>query len=279
MMATRSTSTLARTTTAERLYERLRVGLSFMACLWLLGSASSVYAFNGENEQTVRVYNAGDCAGLRTTSGSTDAIVVCLQGQAGADPTCGRLVENPRGGGTVGFCADGSLGGGFGPVEGGALETDTTIKQTNFFSITNRQRTASTGSPYVTTYCQSFPPSRTLKKGVAPGEKICATFVPGVSTTPICSLRLPVVQNQTVCDKVAALLRQSIQPNAIPILVALISAQLATDSQPTELVACPAYGWQCSDAVESSVAGITQHSGHSVDTPKTVHYLSTYYPR
>jgi hypothetical protein len=112
------------------------------------------------------------------------------------------------------------------------------------------------------------------------GEQRCITFVPDPSKTPDCFPdQLPVVQNQHTCDAVTTLLQNSVQTDAQPIFIALISAILAENAVPTELVACGSQGWECSGALDSSVDEIESHSGHIIDTPGSVHILSTRYPR
>jgi hypothetical protein len=216
------------------------------------------------------------CQGLRTTPGATDVILTCLEAPGG-ERSCGRLAVAKEGGGAVGYCKDGRANGGSGPIRGGDLENDQDIRHTNFFSIMDRRRALT--DMRAVTYCQTFPPESASSNGS--GEERCVTFISDSSKTPDCHPgRLPVVQNQDVCGAVTEVLQNSIQKDAQPIFVALMSMTLGADPVSTELVACGALGWECGGLVDDFVDQIDVHVGHVIDTPPAGYYAnSTYYPR
>jgi hypothetical protein len=270
-MAIRRDGTAQGLTIGARSSVRLRNTLSLAACVLTLGNASTVYALNGEDYQTVRVYNAGTCEGLRTTPGATDLILTCLEAPGG-ERSCDRLAAAEEGGGAVGSCESERAGGGSGPIGGGDLERNEDIRRTTFLSIMDRRRALT--DTRVITYCQTFPPESESSDGS--GQERCVTFIPDPSKTPDCHPGwLPVVQNQGVCAAVTEVLQNSVQKDAQPIFVALVSTKLVADPASTELVACGAHGWECGGLVDDFVDQIDVHLGHVIDTPCNCYTLSS----
>ena len=270
-MAIRTNRTRQSCIISARVSARLRNALSSAACVLALGSASTVYALNGEDYQTVRVYDAGVCRDLRTTPGATDLILTCLEAPGGGR-SCGRLATANEGGGAVGSCADGSAHGVSGPIREGDLDTNVDIRRTTFLSIMDRRRALT--DTRVVTYCQTFPPESGSSDGS--GQERCVTFIPDPSKTPDCHPGwLPVVQNQDVCAAVTEVLQTAVQKNAQPIFVALVSTTLDADPASTELVACSAHGWDCGGVVDDFVDQIDHHLGSVIDTPKVCYTLTS----
>jgi hypothetical protein len=222
----------------------------------------------------VRVYNAGSCQSLRTTPGTTDLILTCLEAPGG-DRSCGRLATAEEGGGTVGACEDGSARGGSGPIRGEDLDKNVDIRGTTFLSIMDRRRVLT--DTRVVTYCQTFHPEGGSSDGS--GQERCVTFIPDPSKTPDCHPGwLPVVQNQEVCAAVTEVLQNSVQKDAQPIFVALVSTTLGAHPASTELVACSAHGWECAGLIDDAVDQVDEHLGNVIDTPRVCYANSSVIP-
>jgi len=240
--------------TRARLPGTLKAGSCAAVFVFSLLAAGSANALNGVGASEASNYARGNCQNLRSTAGRVDAVVACFRGAT----DCSR-----DGGGAIGYCEDGVFGGVPPSVFGNAVwEANTQILASSFGGVFSLEKPGNVGA-----WCQSYPPPPAEGGGGGggpkkaqlppPGRKACVTFQPESSAPPDDLAHiLPVVENQPVCDTVAAAIRTSVNPNAEPLFVALISVALTQETQPTELVACgDDVGWTRTGARGALAAG------------------------